>query len=121
MNAVAGQGDVLVLVVERLQEGHQVLVVRQLLRHGEGHHHHVDGRVALRQRAEQRGDGPVQLLHGALGRGRGVAVVLGVAHAWGGGDGRTDGVNTGQKGAGKKTPPNYTLYTTTRETKERFY
>ena len=83
MNAVAGEGDVLVLVFQRLQEGHQVLVVRQLLRHREGHHHHVDRRLALRQGAEQRGDGSVELLHGALGGGRGVAVVLWITHAWG--------------------------------------
>ena len=82
VNAVAGEGDVLVLVFQRLQEGHQVLVVRQLLGHGEGHHHHVDGRLALRQGAEQRGDWTVELLHGALGGGRGVAVVLGITHAW---------------------------------------
>lgn len=80
VDAVAGHGDVLSLAVQRLQEGHQVLVVGQLLGHGEGHHHHVDGRVAFCEGAEERGDGAVQLLHRALGRGRRVAVVLGVAH-----------------------------------------
>lgn len=80
VDAVAGHRDVLVLVVERLQEGNQVLVVRQLLGHGEGHHHHIDGGLALRQGAEQRGYGAVELLHRALRRGGGVAVVLGVTH-----------------------------------------
>lgn len=82
VDAVPRHRDVLVLVVERLQEGHQVLVVRQLLGHREGDDHHVDGRVALGEGAEQRGDGPVQLFHRALRRGRRVAVVLGVTHPW---------------------------------------
>lgn len=81
MDAVSRHGDVLVLVVERLQEGHQVLVVREFLRDGEGHHHHVDGRVALCEGAEQGGDGTVQLLHRALRRGGRVAVVLGITHS----------------------------------------
>jgi len=66
VDTVARQGDVLRLAVERLQEGHQVLVMGELLGDGEGHHHHVDGGVALREGAEQRGDRTVQLLHGAL-------------------------------------------------------
>lgn len=66
VDAVARQRHILVLAVERLQEGHQVLVMRELLGDGEGHHHHVDGRVALGEGAEQRGDRAVQLLHGAL-------------------------------------------------------
>lgn len=80
VDTVAGQRDVLRVGVERLEEGHQVLVMGELIRDGEGHHHHVDGRVALRQGAEQRGDRAVQLLHGALRCGRSVAVVLGVTH-----------------------------------------
>lgn len=80
VDAVAGHGDVLGLAVERLQEGHQVLVVGQFLGDGKGHHHHVDRRVAFREGAEQRRDGAVQLLYGALRCGRGVAVVLGVTH-----------------------------------------
>lgn len=80
VNAVARHGHVLGLVVQRLQEGHQVLVMRELLGDGEGHHHHVDGSVTFCECAEQRRDGTVQLLHCALGRGWGVAVVLGVTH-----------------------------------------
>lgn len=80
LDAVPRQSHVLVLAVERLEEGHQVLVVRQLLGDGEGHDHHADLHVAFREGAEQRGDRIWQLLHGALRRGRRVAVVLGVTH-----------------------------------------
>lgn len=83
VNAVARQRDVLVRVVERFEEGDQVLVVGELLGHWEGDHHHVDGRVALSEGTEERWDGSVQLLHGALGGGWSVAVVLWVAHTCG--------------------------------------
>lgn len=80
VDAVARHGDVLSLAVQRLQEGHQVLVVGQFLGDGERHHHHVDGRVAFCEGAEQRRDWTVQLLHRAFRCGWRVAVVLGVTH-----------------------------------------
>lgn len=52
----------------------------QLLCDGERHHHHVYGGVSFGQSAEERRDGPVQLLDRALRRRRRVAVVLGVTH-----------------------------------------
>lgn len=82
VDAVPRHGNVLVRVVQRLQEGNQVLVVGQLLCDGEGHHHHFDRPFAFGERVEQRGDGPVKLLHGApRGRWR-IAVVLGITHPW---------------------------------------
>lgn len=80
VDAVARHRDVLSLAVQRLQEGHQVLVVGQFLGDGERHDHHVDGCVAFCEGAEQRRDGTVQLLHRAFRCGRRVAVVLGVTH-----------------------------------------
>lgn len=82
VNAVPRHRNVLMRVVQRLQEGHQVLVVRQLLGDGEGHHHHVDRGVAFGERAEERGDGPVKLLHGTPRRRRRIAVILGITHPW---------------------------------------
>lgn len=81
VDAVPGQRDVVMRVLQRLQEGHQVLVIGQLFSHREGHHHHVDGCVSVGQRSEERGDRPLQLLHCALGRRRRVAQVLRVTHA----------------------------------------
>lgn len=81
VDAVARKRDVLVLVLHCLQKGDQVLVVRELLSHRKGHHHHIDGRFSFSERSEERGNGSVELLHCALGGGRCVAVVLGVAHA----------------------------------------
>lgn len=51
VDAATGQRDVLMLFVQCLQKGHEVLVVRKLLSHREGDHHHVDGGVSL-------GEGP---------------------------------------------------------------
>lgn len=87
VDAVARHGHILVLGVQRLQEGHQVLVMGQLLCDGERHHHHVDRRVAFCEGTEQRRDRTVELLHGALWRGWRVAVVLGVTHSWHRGEG----------------------------------
>ncbi len=80
--AAAGQGDVVALAVQRLQERHEVLVVGKLLGDGERHDHHVYGGVAFGQSAEERRDWPVQLLYGALGGGRTVVVSPGVTHSW---------------------------------------
>lgn len=82
MDAVSRHRDILVLVVQWFQEGHQVLVVGQLLCNRERHHHHVDRWVTFSEGAEQWGDGTVQLLHGTPRRGWWIAVVLGVAHPW---------------------------------------
>lgn len=81
MDAVSRQRDVLVLILHGFQEGDQVLMVGELLSHREGDHHHVDGCLAFGESPEQRWDWSVELLHCALGCGRCVAVVLGVAHA----------------------------------------
>lgn len=56
-------------------------MVRELLRHGEGDDVPVQLGVPLGECPEERGDGLVQVLHGALGGGRRVAVVPRVAHA----------------------------------------
>lgn len=80
VDAVAGQRDVLMCVLHGLQERDQTLVIRELFSYRKRDHHHVDGRVSLRQSSEQRRDGSVQLLHRALSGGRCVAVVFRVAH-----------------------------------------
>lgn len=81
--AAARQWDFVALAVECLQERHEVLVVGKFLSDRERHDHHVNGGVAFGQSAEERRDWSVQLLHGALGGGRTVAVIPGVTHSCG--------------------------------------
>lgn len=81
MNAVARQRDILMLIFHGLQEGDQALMVRQLLCHWKRDHHHVDRGFALSERSEQRGNGPIEILHSAFRGGWCVTVVPRVAHA----------------------------------------
>lgn len=76
------QRDILMLLLQRLQERHEVLMVRELLGHGERHHHHVDRSVSISEGPEEWRDRRMEVLHRAFGSGRGLAVVPGVTHSY---------------------------------------